>query len=241
MIPAPPSQPLVSEVRLVAGVANIRHDEPTRDRASDIERFASMLSGGEPWVAAGCEIDNPFSRVAWTRDLAGEHFGLATETPVAVSSSWTVLGRRVWARTKGYALVDPARTTVELRLLDPRSGIKVAILATHRNHLAFGRDQVASSRRGWFSHWRADRRRALFLRLHGYVVVIEEDGNHGGGPIRYGRGQIVAARADVMQITVLAPLGPLAAGISVSTGRPVQRRGYTDHLMLAGSITITKG
>lgn len=244
MIPVlPPSPPAV--VRFVAAAANVRHDEPKMDRISDINALADMLPGSLPWIVAGAEIDNRVSRVAWTSLLGGTHVGLSTETPVALSGDWTLTGHKVHFDSSGIPGIDPIRRTVVAKAKDDATGIKVAVLATHRPHLAFGPNRDQRSRRAWFQGWHCDRALALLLRLLGYVVVIEEDGNHAGGPIHYGHGQIVAARSGLMQITVLPPIGPLGAGIHVTTGHVTSawtKQGiHTDHPELAVPITITKG
>lgn len=235
--------PCASTLRFVDGVANIRHDEPKPWRISDINAFADMLPADLPWVASGAEIDNRVSRIAWTSLLGGTHVGLATESPIALSADWTLIGHRIHTNTHGIPGVDPARKTVVAKVRNDCTGIKVAIISAHRNHLAFGPNRNAASRAGWFRSVRRDRGLAYRLELLGYVVVINEDGNHAGGPIRYSPHQIVAARAGLMQITVLPPIGPW--GIHVTTGRPTQAwtaQGiHTDHPILTVPITITKG
>lgn len=241
MIPPLPSPPAV--VRFVAAVANIRHDEPKPWRISDINALADMLPETS-WVACGAEIDNRVSRIAWTQLLGGTHIGLATESPIALSADWTLIGHRIHTNTHGIPGVDPARKSVVAKVRNDATGIKVAIINTHRNHLAFGPNRNAASRAGWYRSVRLDQGLARRLELLGYVVVIEEDGNHAGGSIHYSPRQIVAARAGLMQITVLPPLGPLGAGVHVEAGRVTQAWSaqgiHTDHPLLAVPITITK-
>lgn len=245
MLPVLPPPPITAEVRFVDAVANVRHDEPKPWRISDISALADMLPENLPWIASGAEIDNRVSRVAWTQLLGGTHVGLSTETPIAFSHDWTLLGHRIHLVTKGNPGVDPAKTTVVAKVRNDASGIKVAVLAEHKNHRAFGPDRDERSRCGWFAQRDETRDLELALRALGYVVVINEDGNHAGGPIHYSPSQIVAARSGLMQITVLPPVGPLGAGIHVTVGHVDQawtRQGiHTDHPLLAVPITITKG
>jgi hypothetical protein len=241
MTPAlPPTPPAV--VRFVDAVANVRHDEPRGYRISDINALADMLPSDLPWIASGAEIDNRVSRVAWTSLLGGTHFGLATETPIALSADWTLIGTRIHVATNGIPGIDPARKTVVAKVRNDATGIKVAIIAEHKDHLAFGPNQVAASRRGWFRQFYETRALALRLRLLGYVVVINEDGNHAAGPIHYGRGQITAACSGLMQISVLPPIGSSVHASAGHVTKAWTAQGiHTDHPILTVPITITKG
>lgn len=240
MIPAlPPTPPAV--VQFVAAVANIRHDEPKPWRISDINALADMLPDGYPWIAGGAEIDNRVSRVAWTQLLGGIHFGLATESPVAASGDWTELGHAVHVDTAGIPSVDPARKTVVLKLRNDATGIKVAVVNTHMDHLAFGAKKNLASRHGWFAQWHSDRALIARLRLLGYVVVQTCDCNHAAGPVKWGRGQI-SVFSGLMQISVLPPFG---RSVSVALGhidRAWAAQGiHTDHPLLTVPVTIAEG